>query len=161
MNQRQIINDTMYRVRQVYQQFGTITDKTLLETSFQSDPTLETPPITQTNIQVFRRIVSTGIMTNALFRPPAGHKVLGFLIALYNLQQQQLQRLEKIGTESLEEAVAEMWLMKFKKHDGRIKDAQKEVKDLFGTPDEYTAKLLNQSYTKARKQWVAQQTTQQ
>lgn len=153
MTQRQIIDSTMQRVRMVHRVFGTVTDKHMLRASFFADPEIDSPTITNEHLIVFRRIVSTGVLKNRAFSPPNGYRILDFLKALQELQERQQIYLFDKMQKDLTDSLAIMWKMRFERL-GSIDLAKEDMKKLFPTPDESTSKILNDSYLKAKKQWM-------
>jgi hypothetical protein len=83
------IRNAMYYVHEVERIFGTLTDKNQISNVLPlCDP--QTIFLTPYNLEVFKRIVSTCVLSDPKFRPPNGYKILGFLTFLYQKQQTRI-----------------------------------------------------------------------
>jgi hypothetical protein len=141
------------RMHDIQRIFGTIKNVAMIDCVFCENPELDTPWLSESDIIIFRRIVETGILKQPIFRPPVGHEVLGFLIALKDAQERQRAVKFEAYERELTEMVAERLFLFFVQHNGNLEAAKYEMADKFKNHNEYTRGVFNQAYLIAKKQW--------
>lgn len=153
MNKREVIDYLLLRVQDINRIFGTVTDKRKIGAAFTANPHLQTPGLSDADIINFRRIVETGVLKNQIFRPPAGYEVLGFLIALKDMQERQLQSQIKVQDDDYAGIVADRIFSMFAANDGDLKAVKAHIKEKFSKMGEYSQALINKAYLIAKHKW--------
>lgn len=140
------------RLREVGQQFGTLSDQTLIAAAFNSNPEIISTPISEHDISLFRRVVETGIVNHIWLIPPRGYRVLGFLIALRDYQQQQYANQVEAQHKEIISIMVARWEREIEESGGCIDTAKKSMREKFNVGrDEHLREIMNQSFVIATK----------
>lgn len=159
MSKRDAIDYLLLRVQDINRIFGTVTDIGLIGQVFMKYPQLQTPPLSDADIVNFRRIVETGVLKNPIFRPPVGHEVLGFLIALKDIQERQLQSQIMAQDDEFAGLIADRISSMFAAKDGDLEAVMENIRDKFSKFNGYSQALINRAYLIAKHKWETHVTT--
>lgn len=150
---KDLINAVLWRITEIEIHFGTVTDKLAIELAFLNDPDFKTHDISKQHISIFRRIVRTGIILTPKFRPPNGHKILDFLIALKTKQEEVAA--SKFSTQDAEqfEIMEQSWIKFIMEFEGDESKAKQKMISISGKVSPGMKELLNTSYKSAMSKW--------
>lgn len=142
------------KVKDIKQQFGTLTDTTVLLSGTVGGGEIQAAELSENDLVKFRMIVRKGLMKSAEFRPPHGYKILGFLIYLRRIQQAQYTMRVKAQNQESVDALTLTW-MNARKTEGSWEAAKKKMAALWGNTemDSNTRLLFNKAYKAAKTLW--------
>ena len=153
MTKRDTLNYLLLRIQDINRIFGTVTDIHKMAQLFLEYPQLQTPALSDADIVNFRRIVETGILKNPIFRPPVGHDVLGFLIALKDIQDRQLQSQIRAQDDEFAGLIADRIFSMFSANNGDLEAVVENIRDKFSKFNGYSQALINRAYSIAKNKW--------
>jgi len=147
------INSLLFRVdrarRRVFDQGATSTHQ------LQNCKDVGLPEFSDIDIQAFKRIVETGVVTSMEYRPPKGYAVLSFLIALKNEQERRYMEHNKTIRQEMIDCLTKMWTEKIEASGGNLSAAKERMKKAWGDSllSEDLRQMLNLSYESAKTSW--------
>ena len=150
-----MINAVLWWVTEIEKHFGTVTDKLAIAIVFRDNTDFKAHAISKHHIDIFRRIVRTGVIITPKFRPPNGHKILNFLIALKAKQEDVAASKLSNETNELFGIMERTWMKFLNEFEGDRGKSKQKMNALWGSNpmSDHTKDFFNKSYQSALTKW--------